>query len=210
MRRKGLAGGLRDSFCLLLATPSCEGCGRAGVRLCRTCMGSLPRPSPVQIPSPAASVVCATAYAGGPRSLVLALKLRRDRDAAVPLARLMSDALIRAGVRPRRITWVPGRDGDIRARGFDHAEVLARQVACLVRVPHERLLRRSSRRPDQAGLSRSERLANAAGAFHAAPGQGHVVLVDDVLTTGATASACAGALSSAGYGPIHVLVACRS
>ncbi len=153
--------------------------------------------------------VAAWSYEGAPRSLVLALKVRGARSAAEPLADAMAGACRRGGVDARWITWVPARRDDARRRGFDHAEVLARGVAERLGLPAIPLLVRRGRQADQAGLSRLERLANLAGAFHAtATPKGGVLLVDDLLTTGATARACAGALSSAGADVVDLAVAC--
>jgi predicted amidophosphoribosyltransferase len=98
----------------------------------------------------------------------------------------------------------------MRRRGFDHAELLAAELSAGLGLPCRRLLDRRGIPLDQAALSASERRANLAGAFQADLSPREVVLVDDVVTTGATAEACARALRAAGARTVHLLVACSA
>jgi ComF family protein len=95
-----------------------------------------------------------------------------------------------------------------RARGYNQAAVLAGALGALTGLPVARrwLLRRDWTR-SQTGLTVPERRANVTGCFQVMrPGAGEdILLVDDVITTGATASACAQVLREAGYGRIAVL-----
>jgi ComF family protein len=96
-------------------------------------------------------------------------------------------------------------------RGYNQAEVLAVAVARLLRVPCEpRWLRRVRATSIQAQVAESERRTNVRGAFRAArsarPAGKTVLLVDDVLTTGSTASEAARALRQAGAATVHVAV----
>lgn len=147
------------------------------------------------------------AYDGRARDLVLALKLRARRPAAGPLGEAVAEWL---GERPPLVTWVPGRPSDIRDRGFDHAEVIARVVARRWGAHARCLLRRTGFAPDQTTLSRKERLRNLGGVFASATSPVEVVLVDDLVTTGATAVACAHALRQAGARRVTVAAACRA
>jgi predicted amidophosphoribosyltransferase len=155
-------------------------------------------------------VVAPWDYGGAARKLILDLKLRGLAAAADPLVAGMTDHLLRRGSAADWITWVPCRSGDRRRRGFDHAEVLARGVALRLGLPRRPALRRVGSSVDQAGLSASERARNLRGTFRATPVGGSVLLVDDLVTTGATASACARALRSAGASGVEVMVACRA
>ena len=150
------------------------------------------------------------AYEGAPRDLVLELKVRGVRSAAEPLARGLVDLVRREGCRGRIVTWVPGREAAARMRGFDHAEVIARLVAAELGLPVASLLAHRRATADQTGLSRADRRLNLAGAFSSRPIHGWVVLVDDVVTSGATAEACARALAAAGCNGVELLAACRA
>ena len=141
---------------------------------------------------------------------MLALKLRAQRDAAMPLAEAVAASVRRAGSEAALVTWVPARDYDRRVRGFDHAELVAREVAGSLGLPIAGLLGRTDARPDQAGLSAAQRWANLRGAFTSRTCGGAILLVDDLVTTGATGSACALALKGAGALWIELAAPCRA
>ena len=150
-------------------------------------------------------------YRGAPRSLVLALKLRGMRSAAGPLSEAMAGGCRRAGMTATAVTWVPARRADRRRRGFDHAEVLAAGVASALGLPAFSALERRGVQADQAGLDRVARASNVGGAFAGVtPVDGSILLVDDLVTTGATAAACARALRSVGASAVELAVACRA
>lgn len=109
------------------------------------------------------------------------------------------------------VTWVPLSRRRRARRGFDQAEVLARAVAARVGLPAVPLLRRLRDGGAQARRGGADRRRALAGAFTAtgdAPAS--VLLVDDVLTTGSTAAACAAVLKAAGARRVIVLTAARS
>jgi predicted amidophosphoribosyltransferase len=122
----------------------------------------------------------------------------------------MRRAAVEAGGLSGTVTWVPGKPPDMRRRGYDHAELLAEGVSTGLGLPRRRLLVRRRIPLDQTSLGASARRANLAGAFQAASSVARVVLVDDLLTTGATAGACAHALRAAGAKRVDLLVACRA
>ena len=154
--------------------------------------------------------MAASAYEGAGRALVLRLKVGAARSAAQPLVGAMQRAAVAAGGVTGTVTWVPGKPADMRRRGFDHAELLATEFSAGLGLPCRRLLDRRRIPLDQAALSASERRANLAGAFRADFTPREVVLVDDVVTTGATAEACARALRAGGARTVHLVVACSA
>jgi predicted amidophosphoribosyltransferase len=116
----------------------------------------------------------------------------------------------RDGISGDVVTWVPGNVAEARRRGYDHGEVLARLVAARLGMTATPLLAPAQGKADQTGLTGAQRRENPKGAFVARPVHGRVVLVDDVMTTGATICACAGALLAAGAGAVEGLVGCRA
>jgi ComF family protein len=99
-------------------------------------------------------------------------------------------------------------------RGFNQAALLARLLAKRLKVPSKTVVRRIKSTVPQAGLTMAQRRDNLSGAFQvrdrsAVEGK-NVLLVDDVLTTGATVNACAGVLKRAGASRVTVLTVARA
>lgn len=130
------------------------------------------------------------------------------------LADTLAELLARA-VEPWRdwasiVTHVPATTRARNRRGFDHAAEISAGLAHALDVPHATLLSRR-RALDQRLLGRLERLSNAEGTFEAiASVQGAVLLVDDVLTTGATVQDAARALTEAGADEVRVVTVARA
>jgi ComF family protein len=111
------------------------------------------------------------------------------------------------------VTWVPLARRRKAMRGFDQAGVLAAVVGRELGVPARRLLRRRLSSGPQAKRDAEARRAAMRGAFAVrdrAAVSGHVLLVDDVLTTGATAAACAEVLLERGAAEVSLVVAARA
>lgn len=192
----------------LVARSICAGCGARGVVLCSRCEAALlPAPPPPPVEG-SGTALAAWQYAGAARDLVLDLKLSGRRRAAEPMAVALTRVIQRVGTTAEVVTWVPGRRSDDRARGYNHAELLGRTVAALLGLDARGLLRRRGDRPDQAGLSRADRRRNIEGAFAARACAGAVLLIDDLVTTGATARACTLALRRAGASRVEVAAVC--
>jgi len=155
-------------------------------------------------------------YEGGLRLLIHELKFRGRQRVAERLAERIlqvpgcSSVLSRDAV----LVPVPLHPRRRRERGFNQSELLAHAIGrrAGLRVAAETLVRRTDTAP-QTGLSRAGRRSNVAGAFavrHRGSVSGRVtVLVDDVVTTGATARACAKALKAAGAAEVRLLTAAR-
>jgi predicted amidophosphoribosyltransferase len=194
----------------LVGPSRCVSCGFLGDVLCARCLHALPACPPLDAPPPLDRLAAGLLYEHVPRSLVLGLKLRGLRCHGPPLADAMCRSAWRDGVTGDLVTWVPGNRAEARRRGYDHAEVLARLVAARLGLPARRLIDLNAPKADQTGLTRAQRRENPKDAFVAREVHGQVVLVDDVMTTGATICACAGALRRAGAAGVEGLVGCRA
>ncbi len=110
-------------------------------------------------------------------------------------------------------TWAPTTDRRKAGRGVDLAEEIAKHLAEKYQRPVAGLLRRIRDCPPQAELSRRNRIENVKGAFSAAVPTGmrtrSVLLIDDILTTGSTASACADALKDRGFQKVVLFTLAR-
>ncbi len=154
------------------------------------------------------------AYTGVLRELIHLYKYGRIRTLAQPLSRLLSLALPRDeafdAIAPVPLHWLRRWH-----RGFNQSELLAREIAARTGLPVVRALRRTRATSPQAGLSRTRRRLNVASAFFPARHAGRltgkrVLLVDDVMTTGSTAAACAFALKRAGVKRVALLTVARA
>jgi ComF family protein len=229
----GTQASMLDRVLGLLFPSRCLGCGLRGVELCEGCRAGLPwLPAEVcpicSTPSRLARIchACRTAppildgtraacrFEEPVRKAVHDLKYRGVRSRAALLAELIAEALDRRPLAIDLLIPVPLAPGRRRERGFNQSELIAHGVARPIGAPvAASSLVRLRETPQQARLSGEERRENVAGAF-GCPEPDTVIgrriaLVDDVMTTGATLTACAEALKLAGAARVYGLVVAR-
>ena len=206
----------RDRFAAPVARCPCCGLRLGiGAERCGECM---------RAPPPYDRAVVAFDYGFPWDRLIAAFKYEGQAELAAPLARCLVDAVHRAGAtQPATAAAVdlvvpmPLSSARLAERGFNQAWELARRVARDLGLPARAdALQRAIDTPHQAALTRSERERNLRAAFMAASrmrarlaGQ-RIALVDDVMTTGATAREAALALRRAGASSVHLWVLART
>jgi predicted amidophosphoribosyltransferase len=191
-------------------TPLCESCSER-VRWITPpwCGGCRPGQHVVERRSAFGHSHAAAVYEGPAREALKAFKLLGERRTARWLAKRMVSVARPLGGNV--VTWVPSTRASEAARGFNPAEELARPLARSLRLPIRRLLTKRRETLDSAGLSREQRRANLFEAFAArGVATGHVLLVDDIFTTGATADGCSRALRLAGAREVSVVTFARA
>jgi predicted amidophosphoribosyltransferase len=194
----------------LLAPPLCWACHAPAARgsaLCRDCRAALrflrePGPAAPRAAGPTAPAPpptwAAVAYEGPARALVTALKFHGAARVADQLAALIV-ANAPAGLLAGTLVAVPLHPARRRKRGFNQAALLADALAARTGLPRADVLRRGGPDLRQVGRDRSARLRGPPGSIEASgcvPAE--ALLVDDVVTTGATLAAAAAALRAAG------------
>jgi ComF family protein len=204
----------------------CAGCGDGAWPFCAACRLALepleppwcsrcgrPRALPVATcddcpPEPLTSARAPFRYDGPAKAAIHRLKFSGWRDVGAALA----GAILATDPPPADVvTWVPLARRRLAERGYDQARALAGGLARELDAPLVRLLRRAAPTAPQARLRGAERRRAMHEAFAPRrPAPPRVLLVDDVLTTGATAAACAEALRGAGAREVHLVAAARS
>lgn len=192
----------------LLAPHLCLGCGREGALLCSRCLALLPDAPTMQQLASLQRLQVVTPYEFVAEQLLHAYKFERRYSAHRPIAQALSaldfpaDALL---------VPVPTATSRVRTRGHDHALTITRRLSQLTNVPYAQLLERTGQQR-QTGKNRHDRLTQLIDAFKLrtpAPKDVHIVLVDDVVTTGATLDACARVLRKAGAKQISAVAFAR-
>lgn len=208
--------------------PRCVACGSRGTPLCGTCLATITPPDGLQcagcqrlLPAdarvglcprcaeagamPLDGVLVAARYDGVSRRAIWALKYGGQRRLAEPLGDLLAGLVGHVPVGADLVVPIPLHATRRRRRGYNQAELLASRCAAALGLEMRAdVVRRVRETPPQVGLGAVARRDNVAGAFALAHGMAphvvgrHVLLIDDVRTTGATMSAAAAPLRAAG------------
>jgi ComF family protein len=204
---------LVDGLLELLFPDRCLACDGCGSLFCAACRAKL-RPYPPEEPTAGLDgVSVAWIYEGPVQRAVHRLKYGGQRRGARALAEALAEAI---GAAPpgAALVPVPLHAARLRERGFNQSVELARVLGRRWRLPLlDNALARTRDTGQQAGLSRQARLSNVSRAFvweNGAPPPRAIILVDDVLTTGATLAACAEALRAAGAHEVRGVALARS
>jgi len=209
----------------LLMPPACAGCGRTGALVCDACLGRLAPPSrgDDRFVAPDAGLVigdaltlalAAFAYAGPMRRALAALKYTGASRLAPILAQASLPALdtLTAMSGPAGLVPVPVHPERRRERGYNQAELIARELAKRTGFHVAPVLERMRPTTKQHRLDRAARLANLRGAFAVVAGveaPHTVIIVDDIITTTATLEACASVLREAGAETVYGFAVAR-
>ena len=181
----------------MLFRQRCEACGDIARVLCVSCRTQLF--AMVQPDSDLA--VVGVAYEGVARRLILNLKYHNRRQVVSVLVELLAQRVMQRIPNIATIcdvvTWAPTSTARVRRRGHDQSELLARRLAKVLDVPCRRLLIKTSTNV-QTGASREERLRGSVFSARKLGVNSHVMVVDDVVTTGTTLRCAADALRKAG------------
>ncbi len=183
----------------------CAGCGRAGSSPCHTCIDNFAVLDKV----PAAGTdLCLALLDYDPLSLrfIAQLKYRGMRSSVSWFALAMAQRVSATGERFDALAWVPAAGRNRRRRGFDQCETLARPLGRRLGVPVGRFLRRLDN-TGQTGRPRRERLRGPALVATRDCSAMSILVLDDVMTTGASMSRAAAALREAGAARVVGIVA---
>ena len=201
--------GLKERFWSWFFPARCLLCDTvipAGETFCRDCVKKLPeKPFSRRLALPGAGaegfpVFSSLSYEGGYRQTIYRFKFRGQKDLAKPMGRLIAETARTTGISFDAVTWVPMTAQKRKQRDYDQSELLAKAAAMELELPCLPLLKKVRENQTQHELSAKQRWLNVKNAYRAENEvQGKVLLlVDDIVTTGATIGECAKVLYGAG------------
>lgn len=196
-----LTSSLGDALTFWLPV-SCAGCGALDVTLCSGCRLALVGAPRERVVAPGLHATCALEFTGVAARVIRALKEEGRTGAARELAPALAAVLAARAGPETLVTTVPSSRAAFRRRGYRPVDLLVRRAGWRP-VPILRVRRTPA---DQRGLDRDARHRNVEGALVARPVAGaDVLVVDDVVTTGATLAEAVRALRAAGAGTVGVV-----
>jgi ComF family protein len=149
-------------------------------------------------------------YSGRLEKAVRAFKFHGTTRLSKLFAHELARAVKRSGWKVDSICPVPLHWTRRLERGYNQSVLIAKPLARDLGLSYAPLLRRVKRTKQQATLGRLERVSNVEDAFLSKPCQGNILLVDDVVTSGATTRACVEALLAAGASEVKVAAIARA
>jgi len=196
----------------LIFPPRCAGCGRVDAEWCDTCQRRLEAtsfPFSVRELEPLTGIAATGVHEGVIREAVQGLKYGNARSLAQPLGERLVATFTRQQWTIDLIVPVPLHTTRLAERGYNQAQLLSEHVAQETSIPclPGAVIRRRNTQ-SQVTLGGAERQTNLEDAFQATPqlvSGKHILLIDDVYTTGATLSACAQAVLQAGAQRVYGL-----
>ncbi len=160
---------------------------------------------------PFAGITALGPYRDDLRNCLHTLKYKNKRSLAKPLGILLAQqVLFQIWPEPDAVVSIPLHPQRLRERGYNQSRLLAEEVCRYLNLPHQDILVRHKNTPPQAKLYRQERLSNIRGAFHCTTtlnsATSRILLIDDVLTTGATIKEAANTLICHGAESVYAAV----
>lgn len=197
-----------DRFLNLLFPPKCVFCtkllSKEETELCKRCREDLPEvPHPVKRGQFFECCHSAFYYENRVSDTVKRFKFHGRSEYAPSLARLMAMRILREKVEFDLVTWAPVSNRRLRKRGYDQSFLLAQEIARELSVPCERTLKKvRDNDPQSTRRDFAQRQANVLNAYQAVASEKfygkRVLVIDDVITSGATLSECCRVLKTAG------------
>ncbi|WP_282055692.1 ComF family protein [Clostridium botulinum] len=185
--------------------------------ICKECFSSIKRCSDVKIIEKGKDCFSAFPtcyYSGVMMELILNLKYKGDFKSGEVIANLMCKKVKEVNINTDIITFVPSSKKSYKKRGYNQSEYLAKIISKNINVPIAHCLKKHMNTRDQIGLNGLERWLNVEDSFKVYNEKciknKKVLLIDDVLTTGATSFYCANELKKRGAKEIFILTAAKS
>lgn len=200
---------------------SCSGCGRELIkfdkyRLCSECFGKIKKYEAegenVITDTDFDNVIISCCYEGLVREMIHKIKYKDKREIALTIAALMADEVNGAYLNYDLIVPVPISLKKLKKRGYNHVYIIARELSELIKVPVLDCIRRVKDTEPQILFNSIERWYNVKDCFEIDTNlyAKKILLLDDVITTGATAHYCAAEIKKAGAAKVTVCSFARS